>query len=274
VSSNRTRNVSLILVTKHLCKFACFGRSRFSWNVFSSTRNELLTQYPELAEELEEEIKKMEAENAAKQAELEEIQQTLSNKQPALTSDDGSNGGTAFLSKSATLSNGGGVTTHSEASDNEPDIADDFTVSEDISTDGETRDDANADSTGDDYNADQPTSSETTEVASSSEGLSPPKEDFALSHLAIESLRAFLKHAKDDVKRILELVVPVMQPLLTAGDVAWRQIKALFVKARDAYYESASSQQSAEDSDTVTTEDEQPAKASADPEQCEGNSDP
>ncbi|KAL3898023.1 MAG: hypothetical protein SGARI_006776, partial [Bacillariaceae sp.] len=59
--------------------------------------------------------------------------------------------------------------------------------------------------------------------------------NYELSHLAIESLRAFVKHAKDDVKRILDVVVPVMKPLLTAGDAAWRQIKAIFVKARDVY---------------------------------------
>jgi Skp family chaperone for outer membrane proteins len=49
-----------------------------SWYILFPKRNELLTQYPELAEELEEEIRKMEEENAATQAELEQMKHQLS----------------------------------------------------------------------------------------------------------------------------------------------------------------------------------------------------
>jgi hypothetical protein len=79
-------------------------------------------------------------------------------------------------------------------------------------------------------------------------------EDFTLTHLAIETLRAFVQHAKDDVKRLVGMMVPVVQPLFTAGDVAWRQIKALFVKARDAYYaepEEADATKKKEDTQTT-----------------------
>ena len=72
-----------------------------------------------------------------------------------------------------------------------------------------------------------------------------------MTHLAIETLRAFVEHAKDDVKRLVGLMIPVVQPLFNAGDVAWRQIKALFMKARDAYYaEPNEDEEVTEDSDS------------------------
>ena len=46
-------------------------------------RNELLTQYPELADELEEEIKRMEKENLEKQARIEALESKVSNHDSA-----------------------------------------------------------------------------------------------------------------------------------------------------------------------------------------------
>lgn len=227
-------------------------------------RNELLTQYPELAEELEEEIKKMEAENAAKQAELDEMQQRLShtNRQPpsegpaAINERDGSP--SAFVPKSN--ADESPLSESETASTLPPQYVDDLTLSEeeDVATINEYGDDLEEGEKGDAADglnteplSTESTSTVATDVADPSAGASSSshREDFTVSNLAIESLRAFIMHAKDDVKRILELVVPVMRPLLTAGDVAWRQIKALFVRARDAYYESAPSADDASSSD-------------------------
>ncbi|VEU44565.1 unnamed protein product [Pseudo-nitzschia multistriata] len=61
------------------------------------------------------------------------------------------------------------------------------------------------------------------------------KEDLTMTNLAIESLRVLVKNAKDDVRRIINLAIPVLQPLLNAGDVAWQQMKSLFLRAREAY---------------------------------------
>ncbi|KAG7355574.1 hypothetical protein IV203_000260 [Nitzschia inconspicua] len=223
--------------------------------------NELLSQYPELAEELEEEIKKMEAENAAKQAELEEMQSKLSGaKQP-----QGSTDGAAFVSKSDAGANREGSTVNNRTTiDNSPVDTDDLEISEDSDIDQihhddevveEIREESSNETMETEKSETTSTATTTTEVANLSAGSSSHKEDFTLSHLAIESLRAFVKHAKDDVKRILELVVPVMQPLLTAGDVAWRQIKALFVKARDAYYETGATNQSGEENNPAPEKD-------------------
>merc|ERR1712086_890396 len=61
--------------------------------------------------------------------------------------------------------------------------------------------------------------------------LSAEKEDLTLTHIAIESLRVLVKNAQDDVKRIINLAIPVLQPIFDVGDTAWRQIKAIFIRA-------------------------------------------
>ena len=71
---------------------------------------------------------------------------------------------------------------------------------------------------------------------SSSGGDAAHGEDFAtMAHIAIQSLRVLVKNAKDDVKKVIEMVVPVLQPLFDAGDVAWRRIRSLFDRARELY---------------------------------------
>jgi hypothetical protein len=216
-------------------------------------RNELLTQYPELAEELEEEIKRMEAENKAKQAELNEIQQKVSG---VLENTKGApSEGAAFVTKTQSTSTGesngssnvkpGSSTTTTDAATNpDGDDDDDLIISEETPITDDTREDSLVnDDNPEDLLEDSmdATSTKTTDLDSPVDA-STQKEDFALVHLAVETLRAFVKHAKDDVNRIIELVAPVLKPILTAGDVAWRQLKALFLKAREAYetYEASS----------------------------------
>ena len=217
------------------------------------TRNELLNEYPELAEELEEELKKMEEENAAKQKELAELQKRLEDQQ---STEDGSVGsaetgsGAAFVSSGKTAPS----TTTEQENKGEEEFDEDASiqqgddleevVEEDGSHDGEEA--LNVTETVDEVvdetetvaseKADEqtlPIEGNTTDVTAKSTKTS---EDFTMTHLAIETLRAFVEHAKDDVKRLVGLMIPVVQPLFNAGDVAWRQIKALFLKARDAYY--------------------------------------
>ncbi len=176
----------------------------------------------------------MEEENSVKQAELEELQQQVSPR--------GSTGGrgSAFIPKQHGIA--GTDETKDVLSNVSDSVDDDLTISEEIPI--ETG--ANAEIDGEPLDNFVATGEDTDEISSSeieSPSDSSSKEDFTLSHLAIESLRAFITHAKDDVKRIIALVVPVMQPILTASDLAWRQIKALFFMARDAYYESSSEKQ-------------------------------
>ena len=78
-------------------------------------------------------------------------------------------------------------------------------------------------------------------------------EDFALTRLAIESIRVYVKHLTDAKKRFIKLAIPVMQPLWNAGDDAWRQIKVLYNNARKMYrsFQSSSSPKEVERSGSV-----------------------
>ena len=209
----------------------------------------MLNEYPELAEELEEELKKMEAENAVKQAELDELQSRLEDTQQKTEDESASKGtGTAFVPPKKADSG--------EPKDDEPAVIPpdgdlETTESNDEPTnpipdeEQEKEEDVILPPTTT-AAAEQQVNTSSTDVTSSE---SQSKEDFTLTHLAIETLRAFVQNAKDDMKRLVGMMVPVVQPLLNAGDVAWRQIKALFVRARTAYYENAGSDKGIDNSD-------------------------
>jgi hypothetical protein len=220
----------------------------------------LLEQYPELAEELEEEIKRMELENASKQAELDSIQQNIGSDGTQGLNEGGSGsvqeGGTAFVPRGGDQ---GAAEQAAQTSLGDAEVGGEhLTLSEGHDVMDETADtEAHGEPLADSETTEESNDTKSKEMEGTSRNSTSSKEDFELSHLAIESLRAFVLHAKDDVKRILDLVVPVMQPLLTAGDAAWRQIKALFVKARDAYCEVS---QSCESSKEQSSDEAEPAE--------------
>jgi hypothetical protein len=178
----------------------------------------------------------MEAENEAKQAELDGIQKHQSQTDETFAGEVGG----SFVSKYSETLAADGDRVDSSNVGTADENSDDLIVGEEESVDDATNE-ISGDESVDDLEDDMKTKNTSTDIESLSD---TPKEDFTLSYLAIETIRAFVKHAKDDAKRIFALVVPVMQPLLTAGDVAWRQIKALFLKAREAYasYDHSSSE--------------------------------
>lgn len=168
--------------------------------------NELLTQYPELAEELEEEIKRMESENAEKLADVERLQSEIANDS---ADDSQSDLDAAFVPRGIDREN-----------ENEPALDDD---AQSYSTMGLN-------------NTQLEDSIEDTDPATNLERIEPPrKEDLTLTHIAVESFRVLVKNAQDDVRRIINLAIPVLQPLFNVGDVAWRQMKDFFDRARKAY---------------------------------------
>ena len=182
-----------------------------------------MTQYPELAEELEEEIKRMEKENAEKQADVERLQNEIAKDS---ASDNRSDPGTAFVRGGA----GAGV-----------DDGSDEIISDEATDDLQAVDDgidawSDLDDTEIEEEEEDDDEEEEIDPSSSVETIeSPNKEDLTLTHLAVESLRVLIKNAQDDVRRIINLAVPVLQPLFDVGDAAWKQMKDLFVKARKAY---------------------------------------
>mmetsp|Transcript_1420 Transcript_1420/g.3264 ORF Transcript_1420/g.3264 Transcript_1420/m.3264 type:complete len:285 (-) Transcript_1420:42-896(-) len=193
--------------------------------------NELLTQYPELAEELEEEIKRMEKENTEKQADVERLQNEIGN-------DSTSDPGTAFVRPGKSVEE-----------------EDDQIIPDEATGDFKAPDDSFESSSTMDLD-DDTLSEEETDAVETIE--SPTKEDLTLTHIAVESLRVLIKNAKDDVRRIINLTLPVLQPIFDAGDIAWRQMKDLFVKARKAYeaYQTTSSMTSDEATETAETCDD------------------
>lgn len=207
----------------------------------------------------------MEAENAAKRAELEELQGRLKEAQ---RTEDGSNSA-AFVSTMRT--NPRDVhdidALFSVSSSEDPSLSsnnqDEFTIKPEddeasiestVEDDDEASNDLLVKDDGIIMKENDRLSSETNETITDLESkASSSSKDFTMAHLAIESLRAFVQHAKDDVNRLIGLMIPVIQPLLSAGDVAWRQIKALFLKAREAYETETHTDEAA--SDLEVTED-------------------
>ena len=51
--------------------------------------------------------------------------------------------------------------------------------------------------------------------------------DLSLQALTSDIIRGFIAQVKKDVKRILDLMVPVLQPVLRVGGVLWRQLRAI-----------------------------------------------
>lgn len=192
-------------------------------------RNDLLAEYPELAAEVEEEIKKLEAEQIARQAEVDALQKELEEAH----SDKGGPG-VAFVSSSGTSS-------PEAASDGDFEIMDDGETVPVVDDDaGSIADEAtitqeevlleDAEETVVDVKG------EDSEVIAKNETNS--KEDFTMSAITFEIIRAMIKQVENDVKRIVELMAPVIRPILRAGDVAWRHLKVVFESARRSYQNS------------------------------------
>lgn len=185
-----------------------------------------MAQFPELADELEEELKKMETENKEYQAQVDDLEQKV-----VEVKEKNRNGrtGTAFVSSEMDPSSNIDVG-EEEASD--------FTISEEESADaiddGATlTTDAEEDVVLDNHGIGEESTSNSSATDLESPDGSMRKVDLTLTNF-IETLRTHLQHTQDDMKRLLELLIPVFQPLLNAGDVAWRQLKALFLSAISA----------------------------------------
>ena len=219
---------------------------------FFYTRNELLTQYPELADELEEEIKKMEKGNAEKQAIVDELKNQTSNDATETSQEPGM----AFHreGRHEDSENDDGI--GNEVDNDELFISEEVLVDEPVDN-SMTGEEATLPATTANDTEELPTSqvesdpvhideenlvdTETDDLATNagteieSHDNSTMKEDLTMTNLAIESLRVLLKNAQADVKRIIALAIPVLQPLLNAGDAAWHQMQSLFLRAREAY---------------------------------------
>mmetsp|Transcript_101944 Transcript_101944/g.294975 ORF Transcript_101944/g.294975 Transcript_101944/m.294975 type:complete len:299 (-) Transcript_101944:55-951(-) len=206
--------------------------------------NDLLAEYPELAAEVEEEIKKLEAEQKARQSEVEQLEKELAEAEAAAESASASSGA-AFVPPGDTddLQNAASDNVLSEEGAYQQEIVEEIDdAAADSNRNAGSNDSTNEEAVSD-IIEDEVKESETN-LASKNE---TAKEDFTISAMTFEIIRAVMKQVESDVKRIVELVAPVVRPILQAGDVAWRHIKVAFESLRRKYTEESEGGQRQED---------------------------
>ena len=269
-----------------------------------------MVQYPELADELEEEIKRMEEENLEKQAKVDELKSEIggsnNNVEDTVDSSSSTSGndkndggqeqddtpGMAFTRGKEATNNDDNNEDKNENDDINESIDDDIASEKESTTasattiidEVEENDKLSATITNnaitgddiigmynDDAGKDMESSSDDTLLLSDTADGGKNAEDFTLSHLAIESLRVLVKNASEDVKRVIGLAIPVFQPLLNAGDVAWKQVKSLYAKARKAYdaYQATNNQSSSSSSSSSSNKETPEDSAGSELESCE-----
>jgi chromosome segregation ATPase len=178
-----------------------------------------------LATEIEQEIQKLEAEQLARQEEVQQLEKELGDAQAAAEGAKVSSGA-AFVPPTGIARESG----ETIAPQNDLEIIDDG----DSVANGydENRVDEPAEDTIEDetqQEAVQLNNTKSNYMAAKNETSS---EDFTLSAVTFEIIRAMVKQVESDVKRIVELIAPVIQPILRAGDVAWRHLKVAFESMR------------------------------------------
>ena len=183
-----------------------------------SFRNELLAEYPELASDIEEEIRKLEEERDSKQAHVDALQAELEEAETKATINTGKKDAIPFVASSGTAGRA--------KPDSELDGDSNLQLDE-VAPD----EDAEADSEMSSQEADQRTTG--TEIQTKNDKAS--KEDLSLQAIGTEIIRSLLKQAERDIRRIIELMTPALKPLLRVGSVAWRQLRSAADKLRTAY---------------------------------------
>ena len=177
-----------------------------------------------MATEIEEEIQKLEAEQSAKRAEVEKLEKELAEAQAAASTTKVSSG-PAFVPPTVATTDSG--KTIGEQDDLE--VIDDGDASlsnTNNDDDNNIMDESAADEILEDRQEEYVdlSDSASTNVAVKNE---TAKEEFTMSAMTFEIIRALVKQVENDVKRIVELIAPVVHPILRAGDVAWRHLKVV-----------------------------------------------
>ena len=167
----------------------------------------------------------MEAEQSAKRAEVEKLEKELAEAQAAASTAKVSSG-SAFVPPTVATTDSG--KTIGEQDDLEVIDDGDASVSNRNDDDDEINimDESAANEILEDRQEDYVdlSDSASTNVAVKNE---TAKEEFTMSAMTFEIIRALIKQVENDVKRIVELIAPVVHPILRAGDVAWRHLKVV-----------------------------------------------
>lgn len=195
---------------------------------YSYCRNEILAEHPELAEELEAEIARMEEEQDQKLAEIQRLQQELEEKNESSVPEAS---GAAFVPKprSPEVSQTTGtpqdnVEEETVLADEAKPVEEEETVKEETVETSRQEASSSASSDGSESELEEESSKESKE-----------KEDLTLSALSIEIIRTMFKDTERELKRFIELLLPAVRPIINAGDVAWRHIKSTLISLKKDY---------------------------------------
>ena len=174
----------------------------------------------------------MQQEKEEKEAEIEQLQADLKSqeKEAKATSSSEKEKPAAFIPK-ASPSEEEKVGSPQPNQNAESKSSDDFEISEEEPANSQSGKEAHSRFRGgagtkgesDDDGEDEPFGSEL-----SQEEKPTGPEDFTISALSTEIIRKLFQNAERDLKRIVDIVLPVVQPMLKAGDVAWQQLKRTF----------------------------------------------
>jgi hypothetical protein len=195
-----------------------------------------------LATEIEQEIQKLEAEQTAKRAEVQQLEKELAEAQSAAATAKGSSGA-AFVPPTATAT----PARNTIVEQDDLEVIDDGDI---VSSgyDDEGVDESVAKGFEDDIREESLKNAKDTESLDIVAQNETAGEDYTMSAVTFEIIRAMIKQVESDVKRIVELLAPVVQPIFRAGDVAWRHLKVIFESLR------RSSQRPEDDSEVQPTD--------------------
>jgi len=90
------------------------------------------------------------------------------------------------------------------------------------------------------------TTAPATKQSQSVETKQTQEEDFTVRAMSFEIFRKILEQTQSDLKKIFEIIAPVVQPMLKAGDKAWKRLRKAVMKAWKTYELSRQSTETAE----------------------------
>lgn len=193
--------------------------------------NEILESNPALKAEVEAEL---EAEKKARLAEVEMLEKELEKAQEAAAERSNSSSSPAFV---------GSVAASDNANKSDSSGVDDFEIIDDGDSTTYMKEDVPVVEdeipvvveAEDEEEVIQDVIENATELAApNNRGV----EDFTMKAISFEVIRAVAKEIGGGFKRIVELVTPVVQPILRAGDVAWRHLRVVVQSLRSNYEKS------------------------------------
>lgn len=191
--------------------------------------NELLESNPELRDELQAELAKLQEAQDTKKAEIEELQSQLDNK--------------AEESKEESDSSPQGEGEDEGEDDEELQVSEEEPIAATV-----TEEDAEEVPLTTEDTDQQIESSDSTENDASASAIATPDANNSQEDLTLKEIsRAFIEHVQKDIQRIRQFLIPVFEPMLHAGNLAVKYARALFITIRQQY---ASSSQREEEAST------------------------